>query len=135
MSSFMGSAMYLAWIHPGGTVRLDTKFRDFSWEPTTEWVDASGGADTFEDMLPGIGRGADIPYTCVMQSGGTALLTAVASRTRGTLLYGPEGTAVGTPKFTIPAYSGGPSIQQAYNDVVILTVNFRQNAAETVGAW
>jgi hypothetical protein len=137
MGNFMGSAMYLAWVWSGGTAQLETKFRNFSWQPTTEWVDASGGSDSFEVMLPGIGRGSDIPYTCVMRDSaeGTALLAAVAKRNAGTLIYGPAGTATGQPKFTIPAVSGGPAIDQPYDDVVILTVNFRQNAVETVGAF
>ena len=137
MANFMGSAMYLAWVWSGGTIQLETKFRSFSWQPTTEWVDASGGSDAFEVMLAGIGRGSDIPYTRVMPDGadGTALLAAVATRTQGTLLYGPAGTVTGQPKFTIPAVSGGPMIDQPYDDIVTLTVNFRQNAVETVAAF
>jgi hypothetical protein len=137
MNEFAGSAMYLAWVWSGGTVQLETKFRNFSWKPTLEWIDASGGSDAFEVMLPGIGRGSDIPYTRVMPEGtaGTALLGAVATRNEGTLIYGPAGTATGNPKFEIPAVSGGPAIDQPYDDVVILTVNFRQNADETVGAF
>lgn len=137
MAVYAGSAMSLSWIWSGGTASLQAKFRTFAWKPTLDFIDGSGGSDTFEVLVPGIGRGSDITYTAVMQAGaaGTALLGAVAKRNEGTLIFGPEGTAAGAPKFTIPAISSGPGLDQAYDDVPILTINFRQNAAESVGAF
>ena len=44
-NEYAGSAMYLAWIHPGGTTTLQTEFRNFSWQPTLNFIDATAGAD------------------------------------------------------------------------------------------
>ncbi len=131
MPAFAGSAMYLAWVYPGGTVTLQGDFRTFSWSPSLNWIDATAGADTFEELLPSFGTGADITCTMVMQAGGTALLAALDRQTAGTLIYGPEGTATGKVKYTIPATSAGPQFSQPYNDVVELTASFRQTGAET----
>jgi len=130
MPAFAGSALYLAWVYSGGTVQLETDFRGFSWTPTLNWIDATAGADTYEELLPSYGTGVEIPVTMVLQADGTALLAAIARQTAGTLVYGPEGTATGKKKYTIPATSSGPQFNQPFDDVVELTANFRQTSVE-----
>jgi len=130
--------MYLAWVWSGGTALLASDFRSFSYQPTLSLIDASAGADTFRNYLPGIGEGGDISLSLVMPTGatgGTALLAALASGNQGTLLYGPEGTVTGRPKITIPAFSRGPAFNQPYDDVVEMTVGFQQSSAATTAAW
>lgn len=118
MGAFSGSSLYLAWVYSGGTTLLNTDFRQFDWTPTLALIESTAGADSFREFLSGIGEGGDISVTMVMQSGGTALLTALARGTNGTLLYGPEGTATGKPKSSIPAISKGPAYSQPYDDIV-----------------
>jgi len=130
MPAFAGSALYLAWVYSGGTVQLETDFRGFSWTPTLNWIDATAGADTYEELLPSYGTGVEIPVTMVLQQDGTALLAAIARQTAGSLIYGPEGTATGKKKYTIPATSAGPQFNQPFDDIVELTANFRQTAVE-----
>jgi len=138
MARFSGSAMHLAWIWTGGTINLHSEFREFSYSPTLSLIDASAGSDTFRNYLPGIGEGGDISLTMVMptySTGGTALLAALASGNQGTLIYGPEGTATGRPKVTIPAFSRGPSFTQPYDDVVELMCGFQQSSAASTAAY
>ena len=135
MPAFSGSSLYLAWVWSGGTVTLHGDFRKFDWNPSLSLIDSTAGSDSFREFIPGIGEGGDITLEAVMQQGGTALLTALARGNQGTLLYGPEGTAVGKPKSTIPAISKGPAYSQPYDDVVTLKVGFQQSAYETQGAW
>jgi hypothetical protein len=135
MSAFAGSQLYLAWVYPGGTQTLTGDFRTFSWTPNLNWIDATAGADTFEEMLPSYGTGSDITCTMVMQVGGTAILAALDRQTFGTLVYGPEGNTTGMIKYSIPATSAGPSYNQPYNDIVEVTATFRQRSAETRGAF
>src|SRR5512139_808734 len=135
MTAFSGSAMYLAWIYSGGTTVLNTDFRTFDWTPTLSLIDSTAGADTFREYIGGIGEGGDISVSLVLQTGSTALISALARATNGTLLYGPEGTASGKPKSTIPAISRGPSYSQPYDDVVEFKVSFQQSAAETNATW
>jgi len=130
MSAFAGSALYLGWVYSGGTVQLETDFRNFSWTPTLNWIDATAGADSYEELLPSYGTGVEIPVTMVLQQDGTALLAAIARQTAGTLVYGPEGTATGKQKYLIPATSSGPQFNQPFDDIVELTANFRQTSVE-----
>jgi hypothetical protein len=135
MPAFSGSAMYLAWIWTGGTVPLNTDFRKFDWSPSLAMIESTAGPDSFREYIAGIGEGGDISLEVVMQSGGTAMLTALARGNAGTLLYGPEGTVTGKPKSTIPAISKGPAYSQPFDDIVTLKVTFQQSAFETQAVW
>ena len=130
-NEYAGSAMYLAWVYSGGTTVLQTEFRQFNWSPTLNFIDATAGADTFERILTSYGVGGDISFSMVAQSDGTAILAALARQTQGTLVYGPAGTANNTAAFRIPAYSQGPQWNEPFDDVVELSCQFRQYAAET----
>jgi len=135
MAAFSGSALYLQWIYSGGTVTLHGDFRQFDWTPNLNLIESSAGSDTFQEFIPGIGQSGPITLSMVMQEGGTALISALASGTRGTLVYSPEGTAANKPKATIPAFSKGPAYSQPYADVVEFKVEFQQSAAHTDGFW
>ena len=135
MTAFSGSALYLAWVHAGGTAVLNTDFRQFDWTPSLALIESTAGADSFREYIPGIGEGGNISLTMVMQSSGTALISALARGTQGTLVYSPEGTATGKPKSSIPAISKGPAYSQPYDDVVEFKVEFQQSAFETNSAW
>jgi hypothetical protein len=134
-NEFAGSALYLAWVYSGGTVALNTEFRTFNWSPTLNFIDATAGADTYERILASYGVGGDIAFSMLAQTDGTAIATALARATKGTLIYGPAGTANNALAYSIPAYSQGPSWNQPFNDVVEITNNFRQYAVETQSIW
>lgn len=135
MAAFSGSALYLAWVYSGGTITLHGDFRQFDWTPTLSLIDSTAGSDTFREYIGGIGEGGDISASLVMQASGTALISALARAAVGTILYGPEGTATGKPKSTIPAISKGPAYSQPYDDVVEFKVSWQQSAAETNATW
>lgn len=135
MTAFSGSAMYLAWVWTSGTVTLHGDFRQFDWTPTLSLIDSTAGSDTFREYIGGIGEGGDISLSTVLQTGSTALITALARGNAGTILYGPEGTATGKPKSTIPAISKGPAYSQPYDDIVEFKVSWQQSAAETQATW
>ena len=130
MSEYAGSAMSLDWIYSGGTVGLEADYRTFNWAPTLNYIDATAGQDTFEVLLDSFGTGPEITCTLVAQADGTALLTALARQTAGSLVYGPEGTATGKTKYTIPATSAGPQWSQVFNDVTEITAQWRQTSVE-----
>jgi hypothetical protein len=134
-NEYAGSAMYLQWTSTAGTVTLQSDFRAFEWAPTLNFIDATAGADTFERMLTSYGVGGDISLTMVAQYDGTAIAEALARQAKGTLLYAPAGTANGYLAYSIPAYSQGPQYSQPFDNVVELTVNFRQYAAESRSTW
>jgi hypothetical protein len=131
---YAGSAAYIAWVYSGGTITFDY-WRNFTWAVDLNYIDATAGADTFEVLVAGHGTGQDFTCTYVGQQNGTAILTALARQTAGTVIYGPEGTATGKAKYTIPATSKGPSFNQSYNDINEITFAWRQTAVETLGAF
>jgi len=133
MAEFAGSAMVLRWVTAAGTTLLNTDFRTFSWTPSLNWIDATAGADTYEVLLPSYGVGAEIPVTLVAQSAGSALVTALARQTAGSLVYYPAGTASGMIYYTIPSTSAGPQWSSPFNDVTIITASFRQTSVESLG--
>jgi hypothetical protein len=134
-NEFAGSAAYLGWVWTGGTVDLYADYRNFTWAPSVNNIDATAGRDTFERMLPSYGVGSDIALEMVAQSDGTALAVALAKGNIGTLIYGPAGTVANSIAYSIPAYSQGPQWTSPFADVVQMNANFRQNAAETMGYW
>lgn len=135
MTVFSGSAMYLAWVYPGGTVTLHGDYRQFDWTPTLSLLDSTAGADAFREYLSGVGEGGDIGLSCVMQGDGTALIGALGRGNEGTIYYGPEGTAVGAPRAIIPAISKGPAYSQPFDDITEFKVAWQQSAAETIDTW
>lgn len=131
MPAFRGSELYLAWDNGTDPVTVLTDdFRTFSLPRSKDWIDASAGADTFEEVLPGIQRGQDIPLVFVMQED-DPIIDAIPDDEEGTLIYGPQGDDDGLPCWLIPAVFGGFSIEQPYNDIVTVTAIFRQNAPHT----
>lgn len=134
-SPYAGSAMYLGWVYSGGTVEIHTNYRNFSWTPSLNWIDATAGADTFETLLASYGTGADITATVVGQVSGTVILTACARQTAGSLVYGPEGNSTGMKKYTIPATAAGPQFNEVYNDINEITLQWRQTSAHAEAAF
>lgn len=134
MPEYAGSMMYLAW-SSGGTTTLQAASRNFSWAPTMNFIDATAGSDTFEQLLPSYGTGAEFSAELLAQTGGTALAAKLARGTKGTVIYGPEGSTTGKLKYSIPAYSTGPQWESPFDDVTVLRANWRQYAAETRGTF
>lgn len=132
---YAGSALYLAWVYSGGTVAIETNFRNFNWPQDLNYIDATAGADTFEVLLDSYGTGGDITATVVGQVDGTAILQACAKKTAGTLLYGPEGSDTGKIQYSIPATAKGPQFNQVYNDVNEITLAWRQTADHTQSSF
>ena len=135
MTEFSGSALYLAWIHPAGTLVMSPDYREFSFEPGRKTIDTTAGSDTFQQSIAGIGVPGPVSVKGVMQTAGTAMITALANATVGTLIAGIEGTATNKPKLTIPAISGGMKYKIVYDGICEFNVDFEQSAQHTEGAW
>lgn len=135
MPEFSGSALVMSWIWPGGTVTLNADYRKCNLSPSVDTIETSAGSDarhgrlaTLKDMAANI--------ELVAQTGGTAVLAALAEGVVGTLIVGPEGTATNKPKTTFSAISMGAQQQYAYADVSILTCDFQGDGTTyTQGAY
>ena len=131
MAEYAGSAAYIAWIHAGGTTTLHQDQRTFDWTPTLNFIDATAGQDTYENLFPSYGVGGDFSTELLAQSDGTVIINSLDRGARGTVVFGPEGSVAGKIKYSIPAYSEGPQWATPFDDVVTITANWRQYAAET----
>jgi hypothetical protein len=126
-NEFGGTAFYGQWITTGGTVQLNTDYRNFQYTPNISFMDAAAGADVAPNRLPYMTDG-DVTCTMLMLSNmGTASTTAFAEGRIGTLIWGEAGTAAGSPKVTLPAICQGLQRGAGYSDVISMTVTWLQN--------
>jgi hypothetical protein len=74
-------------------------------------------------------RGASFSYSGLQKvgSGGSAERTALALGASGTLIYGPEGTAAGKPKYSCVASLTSISATHPYDGVVELSFDLEKN--------
>lgn len=134
-TEFSGSAAVLSWIWSGGTVTLQGDYRKISVKPTVDIIDGTAGSDARKMKYPDRGD-VTIDIELVAQTGGTAVLAALAAGVQGTLIVGPEGTATNKPKTTVSAISGGANQELVYNDISILTCSFNGDGTTyTQGAY
>ena len=134
MAEYSGSALYVSWIYTSGTAVFSADYRTLTDSVEGNVIDASAGSDPYQVVIAGIQNGK-VALTYVDQAGGTANLYACDFGVQGTLIYGPEGTASGKPKRTIPAMALGWSRQMQYSNVPEVTVNWQYTGAPTKGAY
>lgn len=134
MAEFTGANLVVNWVTTAGTTSLSGDYRSLSWKPSISTVKSTAGSDADEVYLM-TQKDKTIDYVGVMQTAGTAMEDALVEGTYGTLIFGPEGTATGKRKYTVPAYSLGPSFDWKYNDVVEISCSFQGSGAATRGAY
>lgn len=126
MTDFLGNNAVISWVYSGGTIALNSDYRQANDQPSVDLVEVSAGADASKTYLTSLKDG-QFNLTMLAQTGGTVLLAALAEGVSGTLIVGEEGTASGKPKTTIPAISMGAQRNIQYNNAVEISVTFQQN--------
>ena len=135
MTEFIsGPTMVIQWIYSGGTITLNTDYTTCAFSPSVDMVDITAGADTHRKRLTAI-KDATASLTIYEQSGGTALATALGLGVSGTLIIGPEGTATGKRKITMPAFCNGAQYSYPFADKAEISVTFTGNGAFTDSAY
>lgn len=134
-NEFGGTALYATWIWSGGTVVLNTDYRNFSYQPSITFMDANAGADVSPVRLPYMKDGRVTANVLMLNNMGTAVAAAYAEGTNGTLVWGEAGTAAGSPKVTLPAICEGAGRNSAYSDVTTLALSWLQNGTRVDGAY
>jgi len=129
MTDITGQNAVISWIYSGGTVPLNTDYRSITENPSVDLAECSAGADTYKSYIATL-KTSTIEWSGLLQASGTAMLTALAPGTSGTLAVYPEGTASGKPSKTYPAICMGARTNIPYNDVVEISCTFQAN-----GAW
>lgn len=123
-----GTAAYLAF---GGVV-LDTDYRSFSAAEEIGLVDQSAGADLNRTYLSELKDGT-ASESIVIQGGtaGTAVWTAVAPGTAGTLEWGQEGTAANLPRSYVWAFVKSRERKMEYADLIVADIVWQFSGAVT----
>ena len=103
MAKYRGSALIAVWIWPGGTLILQGAYESLETNFEIELLDVSSGSDTDREYIPGLRKGG-ITYKTFDDTAGTATVVAFREGTFGTLLWGPQGTVAGLPKYGCAAF-------------------------------
>jgi hypothetical protein len=135
-NSYSGSALVVTWTQASGTNIISGDQTAFNYTPSVDLPDQSSGADTNKKYLTGLKDGqADM--VSYFQSGtnlrGTATWSTLTEGNQGTLMWQPEGTAVGKPKYTIPAISKGVGFSHPYADKSTASCSWQQNGTRVEG--
>lgn len=125
MAKLSGKALYVSF---AGTV-LSTEQRSFDVNLAQETADATAGADEYRNFVNTV-KTIEASLEIVMKehsTGGSAIKAALAAGAEGTLLWGPEGTAAGKPKYGFYARISEASETIPFDDVWTKSITF-QNA-------
>lgn len=125
-NSFAGTAMVVTW----NALPITGEYRRVTINATVNDADGTSGVDTDIRHMP-TQADSNIAIEMTAQSGtaGTALWTALAARTKGTLVVQPEGTAANLRKYTAVSYVQTFNENVPYNETVIWTATFFPTAA------
>lgn len=134
MAEYSGSAVYLQWTSPAGTVTVSGDYRSFSFPPEREMLDTTAGSDAGRTYIPTVWN-YEMSIAAVYQTADTSTDAAFVSGTKGTILFGPEGTASGKRKWTIPAISKGVQWNFQYDQLVEVTIPLQSDGAPTAATW
>ena len=134
MSDYTGRNLYMTFIHPAGTVVLNTDYRSVNTDEQIDLVDVAAGSDTDRTYKIAIKDGS-IAYAGLHQAAGTAIKQALEAGNIGTVILSPEGTASGKPKETYPVISMGAKMAYPYAGAVEVSCSFQKNGARADSAW
>lgn len=114
---YTGKQMY---INFGGTV-VSGDWMQFDFERTADVIDVTAASDTDFVGLPGVQKGRWTLTVFDKASDGENIAQTLALGANGTLIFGPQGSAPGQPKFGFNAIVTGVQQRFAYDDTVIYT--------------
>lgn len=128
MAHFTGADLYITF----GGVTLHGDFRSLDVSESQEVADTTAGTDDYQSHVITT-KAVEMSLSLLYDNAtaGTAAATALANGTQGTLEWGPEGTATGKPKYTIPATVTSFDKSIPYDDAVSYDVSLTGNGAFT----
>lgn len=122
MTKYSGAALYLEF---AGTDISSTR-RTLDTTHNMEMADATAGADTYRNFVTTVKMleaTAEI-LSLTFDTGGSAQVAGLQLGTEGTLIWGPEGTASGKPKWGALMTLSEFSASYPFDDVVSYSAKF-----------
>jgi len=127
MAHFTGKDLYIEFV---GTA-INSDYRTLNTDNTIDKSESTAGADTEKGYIETIGDATiSMDYVLENSAAGTAIDGILYRGNRGTLTWGPEGTAAGKPKYSCVAFVESVSDPVTYNEVQVSSVSFQKD-----GEW
>jgi len=105
MARYSGKDLYIEWVYPGGTVVMNTDYRTLDDGEEMQTADRTAGPDDVVTEEPlRVQPSVSMELLDNNSAAGTQIWNALAPGTRGTLTWGPWGTASGAPKRVFPCF-------------------------------
>lgn len=130
MAHASGSALYMRFIHSGGTVVASGNQRAVSWDDSLDLAETTAGADSDKSYIPTLRDGTGSIDLVDDGTAGSALYQAFYVGNAGTLEWGTHGTATGSPKYSCPIIINSGSRSAEYATEMMRTYGWQKN-----GAW
>ena len=123
MASYLGSAAVISF---AGTA-INTYYRKAKTDESIGLVDKSAGADTHTSYLAAL---RETTFTVDFLMDGVVVWDALTpGASSAALIWGPEGSTAGKPKYTATAVVKKRTKDEAYNDLALATVEFQLQSA------
>lgn len=123
MAEYSGKDLYIS--YAGVTISGDQ--RTFSVSRASDTIETTAGADTSKSYIPRLtDASGSFNLLETTGTGGTAIYAALVEGSQGTLIFGPEGTASGKPKYECVAIITGADKSAPYADVVTRTYSWQK---------
>lgn len=141
-TKYRGSATIIDWLpSTGGTINLSAESRTFEVNQQSNQIDVTVRSDTAKAFLtdfPAISAKISGLDTSGTATGGTAFQTweRLNIGDSGTLRWGPEGTATGYRKMTMPAIVKTKNYNSPYDGAVQWDLEWDSNGGTvTTATW
>ncbi|CAB4147801.1 hypothetical protein UFOVP505_49 [uncultured Caudovirales phage] len=123
MASFLGTAAVITF----AGVTINTYYRKAKSDESIALVDKTAGADTHMSHLAAL---RETKFTVDFVMDGTTVWDALIPGTSSAaLIWGPEGSTSGKPKYTATAIVAKRTKDETYNDLVVASVEFELQTA------
>lgn len=115
----------------GGTA-INSEYQSLKVKESVESAEATAGSDTHEYSIPLYGTSeieVEVFGVNKADAGYTNIKAQTAKGALGPLIWGPEGTTSGKPKFTATGYVEEREEEYTFKDAVTLKFKFKCTAA------
>lgn len=126
MAHYTGKNLYVEY----GGVDISGDYRSLNVDRSVSTYDATAGSDEDTSHLIGVRSATATLQVIVENTSGTAIRHVLHEGASGTLIWGPEGTATGKPKYGFLATTTSMADQIPYDDTVSFSATLEKN-----GAW
>lgn len=139
MTEYYGKDLEFLWKGTAGTLDMSEYSRGASFSPSVKIDVNTTGSAAYETRQVGV-KDFTASYKGLQQTGTLGTATTILDYTLrfgevGTIYLGPEGTASGMRRYTLPVISQGPQVNLVYDGLTEINIAFVGNGTVTYGAY